>query len=488
MNNERNNRIRNAGFLATAGLAIAMLGGACTSEVRPSNNPGATATELATATPDTSAAAGSASPEGLVMPSAAPEATSKQEIVSVKDGSVAVNTIIKLPANTVITGDPFFFGGQPGSGQQLEDYQKIEFQVEQIKTQSLVNGQTLTDSRPESGSVWVLKQAMDIQSAPSYGFSWNTLQNADMAEKFALGQQFVTEFLGCGVNDQGQKGCQRVDVIHVPGEMQGPDGPTPVDGTNPSQSPMPSQEPNSSLMPTASEIPTASQMPLGNVDLGSMTKDQEILFLENLINSGKVDMNSETGKTLANLLYCLECTNLSCTVPQENAIPSLAPSQTPEKTQTPATPKPTVRPTPKPTARPTSRPTAKPTPRPTHKPTPEPTHTPKSEIDEPTVKMGQSVDVPKGWGAIVMSDPIILDNGVVIVNPDSLPNTEELNVLPAKTGHKYTIVAKFGDVSWQAFPTNNITVEKSYYKGNYNRIVNTDHKTIDSNSINNLPK
>jgi len=329
MNNERNNRIRNAGFLATAGLAIAMLGGACTSEVRPSNNPGATATELATATPDTSAAAGSASPEGLVMPSAAPEATSKQEIVSVKDGSVAVNTIIKLPANTVITGDPFFFGGQPGSGQQLEDYQKIEFQVEQIKTQSLVNGQTLTDSRPESGSVWVLKQAMDIQSAPSYGFSWNTLQNADMAEKFALGQQFVTEFLGCGVNDQGQKGCQRVDVIHVPGEMQGPDGPTPVDGTNPSQSPMPSQEPNSSLMPTASEIPTASQMPLGNVDLGSMTKDQEILFLENLINSGKVDMNSETGKTLANLLYCLECTSNVCETP--TATPTLAPTPKPKE-------------------------------------------------------------------------------------------------------------------------------------------------------------
>jgi len=329
-NKPKGHTVRNAGAVTAILLAVAVgsaaLGGVSRGDAKPSYTPSPTATEQAT--PKPSEAAGSASLS--INPSQSPEASASvapsasaeaPQFVVVKDGSVGQNTIVKLPANTVITGDPFFLGGQPGSGgKQLEDYQTFQIDVNNMDSQSLTGGQAMIDSDPTTGAVFVLKEDTYVQTGISWGFSYQTVQNADQAEKLAIGQKFVTEHLGCS------GGCQHVDIIHFPGDP--PQG-TVTDGTNPSQSPMPSQDSNSGLMPTASE------MPAGSFNLGSITNEEEIMFLQNLISSGKVDMNSDTGKILASLLKCLECPTV-CSNPTETPTPSASPKPTPRPAATPA--------------------------------------------------------------------------------------------------------------------------------------------------------
>ena len=476
-----NHKFKKAGVLATAGLAVATIVSGCGNPNTLSPSPSAS-TELAT--PSASMAAGSASPDSSAMPSGSPEASVQPLYTVTHSEAVDSKTIIFLPKNTVWVGDPMgvFVGETLPDGSKLDTFGKKTYDP-RVESQYLVaqGGQIITDSDAFTGMVGVTLQDTYVQSAPDNGFSYQTVENADQAENLAKVKQIETKFLGC-TPGQGCKGG--VDIVHVPGETQMSVHSGNTGTVNPSESPMASQSPDASSNPTGITLPDQFK----NLNVGSMTLEQESSFIFYLFSSGKVDPNSAEGILLTKYLNCI-CINLSeqkgtCNT---SALPSLAPVITPKPTATirpVATPRPTVAPTP----RPTPRPTPKPTPRPTPKPTPEPTPAPKAEIDEPTVTMGQSVNIPTGWGAEVMSDATILDNGVIIVKPDSNANSEELNVLPAKAGHKYTIFAKDGNVSWQAFPTNNIAVEKSYYTGNYNRIVNTDHKTIDPNSINNLPK
>lgn len=341
-----------AGAAVAAVAALALVGGAIGGAIHGGSNgkdagasytPSPTSTEQPTSTPSGAAGSAEPTPTGTpeptpsASPSGSPETGQSPELTFLQSGSVGPNTIIRLPANTVISGDPLLFGGTPGNGENLQDWQTQTLQIQstdQLKADSLANGQSLSDSNPSSGGVWVTTADMYVQSAPQYGFSYHSLQTAAMASQEAIAEQFVMEFSrqACG------GGCQRVDIMQVPGQMQDNNqGAVPADvqvittntentlnNLNPSPSAMPSEN------PSASGIPSASELPAGNIP-GVITTDQEIAFLESALSNPAI-AESPTGQILAEVLKCLLCTSNVCKTPAETPAPTAAP--TPEPTVT----------------------------------------------------------------------------------------------------------------------------------------------------------
>jgi hypothetical protein len=315
----KDHRVRNAGILATASLAIAMVGGACANnEVKPSYSPSPTATELAT--PSTSAAAGSASPEASVMPSASPEVSATPSLFTViHHEAIGQSTIVFLPKNTVWVGDPIAIWTEETlpDGTKLETYGKKTYDpLNKDQYLAAHGGQIVTDSDQFTGFVGVTEEAVYVQTSPEHGLSYQTVENAEEAEKLAQVKKIETEFLGC------DKGCELgVDIVHVPGETQEMVHTGASASENPSESTMPSAMP--SLSPESS-------LPEG-VNLTNMTQQQEVSMILGWLNSGKIDPNSEVGLKLIDYLRNCLCQNgVTCEVPKPTSTPKPSATPSPE--------------------------------------------------------------------------------------------------------------------------------------------------------------
>ncbi len=295
MNNERNRRIRNAGILTTAGLVVAMVGAGCSSEVKPSNTPTPSTIELAT--PGTSAAGASPSPEVLASPEASASAVKgfvleTGKVIEVNPGDIFSGDFSLNDTNDSKTTFPMY--DQDGNAQPgVTDVSKT-FVVGIVKT----HGFLFADN---TGYV---VQGLPMDQAQTTVDLWYTAKIRSGA--FPQGGAEV-EWTGKATSkDQAGKG-----INDLPGASTAPDMSSPT----PSGSPEPSSSPDI------------------NGGIGTVESNKALVLLEELQaaeKAGKIDLSDPNIKLLVDeLIKCVCVTSCSPIVPIIPSPVKPTPSETP---------------------------------------------------------------------------------------------------------------------------------------------------------------
>ena len=301
--NERNRKIRNAGILATAGLAIAMVGGSCANnEVKPTYTPNPTATKLAT--PSTSEAGASPSLSPIPEVSSSPEA------------SIQTFVVEKLGTLEVQPGD--FIAGDISMSNTKDSA------VFPLFDQDTHKAADVTDNTKTALYV-------DVQVPGVIHAEWGAFVTRGLTpEKKA-------EMLKLETLQKLRAGFSKTDVVLWTGyDTTVDEAGFKADSTSSATPVNPSESPAASTNPTAS--PEAS--PATGYNLENISNQEKTRLILNLFAEGKVDPNSAEGKALLDVLancFCATTCTKPAEIPAPSAMPSATPSATPEAQCTPLT-------------------------------------------------------------------------------------------------------------------------------------------------------